>query len=128
VGEIMTEKDLYGEFEAVSDQLNDLNNRLKSLQEQLSMNLERKEELEIENQNLRKHIEKLSYDDNVDEDKDITGQKLSISRLNFEKIYNKGFHVCKPFYGLHRDDGECIFCQDVIYGDRSNRKEKNKKK
>jgi hypothetical protein len=46
----MTEKDLYGEFEAVSDQLNDLNNRLKSLQEQLSMNLERKEELEIENQ------------------------------------------------------------------------------
>ncbi|WP_125714414.1 initiation control protein YabA [Companilactobacillus kedongensis] len=116
----MAENDLYDEFETISNQLNNLNDRLESLKEQLSKSLEEKEELEMENQNLRKHLEKLGY-----EDKDFGANGLSTSRLNLEKLYLKGFHVCQPFYGSHRkEDEECVFCQGVIYG---NHEKKNKK-
>lgn len=116
----MAEKDLYDEFETITDQLNDISEKVSLLKEELSKTLEEKEELKIENKNLRKHLEKMGY-----EDKDFNGNKLSYSRLNLESLYRKGFHVCQQFYGTHRKDKEeCIFCTNVLYG--SNKKSKKK--
>lgn len=43
-------------------------------------------------------------------------QELSESRLNLEKIYEDGFHVCNLLYGSRREQDEpCAFCLDVIY-------------
>jgi regulator of replication initiation timing len=43
-------------------------------------------------------------------------QELSESRLNLEKIYEDGFHVCNLLYGSRREaDEPCAFCLDVIY-------------
>ena len=49
------------------------------------------------------------------------GTELSKSRKNLEKLYEEGFHVCNVdnMYGSRRvNDEPCVFCQDVIYGDR----------
>ena len=49
------------------------------------------------------------------------GPELSKSRKNLEKLYEEGFHVCNVdnMYGSRRvNDEPCVFCQDVIYGDR----------
>ncbi|MQS75761.1 initiation control protein YabA [Companilactobacillus halodurans] len=117
----MAEKDLYDEFETLTSQLNDISKKVSLLKEELSRSLEEKEELKMENHNLRKHLEKIGY-----EDKDFKGNTLSDSRLNLENLYRKGFHVCQQFYGTHRKNKEeCIFCMNVLYG--SNGKGKRKK-
>ena len=47
-------------------------------------------------------------------------QELSKSRMNLEKLYEEGFHVCNILYGSRREnDEECAFCLDVIYGERT---------
>lgn len=111
----MAEKDLYSEFEDISDHLIELSAQLSSLKEQLSKSLEENEELKIENKNLRKHLEQVDKSG-----KDYDSLDLPSSRLNLEKLYEKGFHVCQQFYGSHRDqDKPCLFCMNVIYGNRS---------
>lgn len=120
----MAEKNLYDEFETVTNQLNDLSKRVSLLKEELSKTLEEKEELTIENQNLRKHLEHNGY-----EERDVNGNTLSDSRLNLENLYLKGYHVCQQFYGMRRDGTdkeECLFCNDVLYGDHSKKGKKNK--
>jgi len=118
----MAEKDLYDEFEIITTQLNDISKKVSLLKEELSKTLEEKEELNLENTNLRKHLEKVN-----DDDRDSEGNVLSDSRLNLEHLYKKGFHVCRPFYGTHRntEEEDCIFCRDVLYG---HSKHKNIKK
>ena len=116
----MAEKDLYDEFETITDQLNDISKKVSLLKEELSKTLEEKEELKMENHNLRKHLEKVGY-----EDKDFNGNTLSDSRLNLENLYHKGFHVCQQFYGMHRDSNEdCMFCTAVLYGNTRKHKAK----
>ena len=109
----MAENDLYSEFEDISNKLTDLSTQLASLKEQLSQSLEENAELKMENKNLRKHLEKVNEDEVEHGSLD-----LPSSRLNLEKLYEKGFHVCQQFYGSHHDE-PCMFCLDVIYGNRA---------
>jgi len=121
----MAEKDLYDEFETITNQLTDISKRVSSLKDELSKVLEEKEELKMENQNLRKHLEKNGY-----EDKDFSGNALSDSILNLENLYLKGFHVCQDSYGARRKnrDEECIFCMQVLYGNNGKSKKDKKVK
>ena len=119
----MAEKDLYDEFETITNQLNDISKKVSLLKEELSDTLEKNEEIKLENQNLRKHLEKVGY-----EEKDFNDNTLSGSRLNLEKLYRKGFHVCQQYYGSHRDnDEECLFCMNVLYGTNWKKNKKVKK-
>ncbi|MFD1472500.1 DNA replication initiation control protein YabA [Companilactobacillus mishanensis] len=108
----MAENDLYDEFDKITNQLVSLSSQMVKLREQFSRTLEENEELKMENQNLRKHLDK---EDNAG--KDFEDHNLPSSRLNLEKLYEKGFHVCQQFYGSHRKNNEeCVFCLGVIYG------------
>ncbi|MGY3766383.1 initiation control protein YabA [Vagococcus vulneris] len=72
--------------------------------------LEQNLNLELENQHLRDKIEKTELQEDGK-------QELSKSRLNLEKLYEEGFHVCKDFYGSRRENHEeCVFCSSMIYG------------
>ena len=58
-------------------------------------------------------MDKLEKQEIVDDGR----QELSKSRLNLEKLYEQGFHVCKDFYGSRRENQEeCVFCSSMIYG------------
>ncbi|WP_099975134.1 MULTISPECIES: initiation control protein YabA [Lactobacillaceae] len=108
----MAQNDLYDEFETISNELDDLTKRIASLKERLSIDLEEKEELKLENKNLRSHLINSGLDE-----KKVDKKTLSTSRKNLEKLYQQGFHVCQQFYGSHRDQSEeCVFCYGVIYG------------
>ncbi|WP_283678057.1 DNA replication initiation control protein YabA [Lentilactobacillus sp. Marseille-Q4993] len=103
------------------DELKDLDSRLSSTAEQFTnlhetiiKLMEENAELKIENQNLRDKLK----DDRAQENPENENQ-LSKSRLNLEKLYHEGFHVCSDYYGKRREDGEeCIFCTEIIYGRR----------
>ena len=67
----------------------------------------------MENERLRERIREIDEKNSPVLDE---RQELSESRLNLEKIYEDGFHVCNLLYGSRREQDEpCAFCLDVIY-------------
>ncbi|OJG19028.1 initiation-control protein yabA [Enterococcus canis] len=86
---------------------------LSELREALHELVEKNTTLEIENQRLREHLQE------INKPTDGKAKGLSKSRMNLEKLYEEGFHVCNVLYGSRREnDEECAFCLDVIYGER----------
>ena len=73
---------------------------LVSMKETLLELVEKNAKLEMENERLRERIRE------IDEKKSPVldeRQELSESRLNLEKIYEDGFHVCNLLYGSRRE-------------------------
>ncbi|WP_028273879.1 initiation-control protein YabA [Atopococcus tabaci] len=71
----------------------------------------------MENQHLRDRLSEMEKQQQ--DEKETVGPEMTRSRLNLEKIYEEGFHVCNLFYGSRRvEDEPCAFCLEVIYGER----------
>lgn len=86
---------------------------LVSMKETLLELVEKNTTLEMENERLRERIREIDAKKSPVLDE---RQELSESRLNLEKIYEDGFHVCNLLYGSRREQDEpCAFCLDVIY-------------
>ena len=76
--------------------------------------------MQIENQHLRDRVDFLTKQ--MEENAAAIEPEMSKSRLNLQKLYEDGFHVCNVYYGSRRmDDESCVFCLDVIYGEREQR-------
>lgn len=89
--------------------------QMKTLEGHVAEIVRENNALLIENQHLRDRIEELEKGKQESADE----PEMSRSRLNLEKLYEDGFHVCNLFYGSRRTDDEpCAFCIEVIYGER----------
>ncbi len=109
----MEKTSLYDELSDVEKNLQAMLLQISEMKDVVDVVLEKNLNLELENQHLRDRLEKLEQEDLVDDGK----QELSKSRLNLEKLYEQGFHVCKDFYGSRRENHEeCVFCSHMIYG------------
>ena len=110
----MNNRNLYDAFSKLEEQTNRSVEQISKIKEKLQEVIERNAELEIENQHLRDHLQEL-------EQKNTNNSGLSKSRKNLEKLYEEGFHVCNVdnMYGTRRlNDEPCVFCQNIIYGER----------
>lgn len=113
----MNKRELYDSFENISTQLKETQALMETLQQEMGSVLEKNAELEIENQHLRERLRELAEKNKPKQANEAGG--LSKSRQNLEKLYEEGFHVCNVMYGSRRvNDEPCVFCQDVIYGER----------
>ncbi|MCB5952233.1 DNA replication initiation control protein YabA [Enterococcus sp. BWT-B8] len=114
----MDKRSLYDGLDSLEIELKETMFRLSELKEGLHELVEKNTTLEIENQRLREHLQELNQLSQPDADP--SRQELSKSRMNLEKLYEEGFHVCNILYGSRREnDEECAFCLDVIYGERN---------
>jgi regulator of replication initiation timing len=106
-------------YDGITKLENDLQHSLEELgQMKLSLLdvVEKNTTLELENQRLRDRLRELNKV--ADSPAEQVKQELSKSRLNLEKIYEEGFHVCYDLYGSRREHDEpCAFCLEVIYRD-----------
>lgn len=110
----MSKKELWDEFDLLEVKAHEVSQMISRLKKKVENLSEHNAELEIENQNLRKRLAELTktkhpFVKNKTE--------LSRSRQNLEKLYQEGFHVCTHFFGSRRDS-ECMFCQEIIYGEK----------
>lgn len=98
----MKEKDQFYEFEQLLQQARDLSKQMEAMKDDISALLVENAELKIENENLRNKV-------------DTDTVSVSGAHQNLEKLYNKGYHICRPFYGSHRkaDEG-CAFCLGIL--------------
>ena len=111
----MDKKTLYDEIAQLEERLSGILSGLNEMKTSVQDLTEENVNLEIQNKHLRARLIELEALNDSHE----TKQELSKSRLNLEKIYEEGFHVCNVFYGSRREnDEECAFCLDVIYGGR----------
>lgn len=111
----MDKKKLFDDFSRIEEDLALSLAKVQEMKEVISDLMEQNVRLELENKHLRDHLVEL--EESRSEKKTETG--LSKSKLNLEKLYEEGFHVCNFFYGSHRDSQEeCAFCQNVIYGEQ----------
>ncbi|MFC6346925.1 DNA replication initiation control protein YabA [Vagococcus carniphilus] len=109
----MEKTKLYDELVAIEKNLQTMLTQVGEMKDVVDSVLEQNLNLELENQHLRDRLEKLEREDLPEDSK----QELSKSRLNLEKLYEQGFHVCKDFYGSRRENHEeCVFCSHMIYG------------
>lgn len=114
----MDKRSLYDGLDSLEIELKETMFRLSELKEGLHELVEKNTTLEIENQRLREHLQELNQLSQSAADP--SKQELSKSRMNLEKLYEEGFHVCNILYGSRREnDEECAFCLDVIYGERA---------
>jgi Uncharacterized protein conserved in bacteria len=83
--------------------LTDVSDIKKELQETIQENAI----LRVENTRLRDRLEELDCKET---------SPIAKSKLNLEKIYDEGFHICTTFYGQRRDSDEtCAFCTELMY-------------
>ncbi|KRM18316.1 initiation-control protein [Ligilactobacillus hayakitensis DSM 18933 = JCM 14209] len=113
----MDKRELFNSFENLTDKTKNMVTQIAELETAVNQILEKNVELEIENQHLRARLKELEPKSKNTK----MGTGLSKSRKNLEKLYEEGFHVCneEDMFGTRRfNDEPCVFCQDVIYGDR----------
>ena len=113
----MNKRELYDSFEELEKQTKFTLSQIERIKAEMGKVIEKNAELEIENQHLREHLHEIEQNKKGNKE----GTELSKSRKNLEKLYEEGFHVCNVdnMYGSRRvNDEPCVFCQDVIYGDR----------
>ncbi|APB31542.1 initiation-control protein YabA [Vagococcus teuberi] len=104
---------LYDELVNVERQLETMLYQVKEMKPVLDDLIEENLNLKLENQHLHDKLDKLEKQEVAEDGR----QELSKSRLNLEKLYEQGFHVCKDFYGSRRENQEeCVFCSSMIYG------------
>ncbi|KRM00228.1 DNA replication initiation control protein YabA [Liquorilactobacillus satsumensis] len=112
----MNKRELYDGFAQMGAEAQKMLERIEAIKVEMTRVIERNAELETENQHLRAHLQEL------EQQKQSNGQaELSKSKKNLEMLYEEGFHVCNVdnMYGTRRiNDEPCVFCQDVIYGER----------
>lgn len=110
---MMDRRSLYDGLNHLEQDMQKNIDELVSMKETLLELVEKNATLEMENERLRERIRE------IDEKKSPVSDErheLSESRLNLEKIYEDGFHVCNLLYGSRREaDEPCAFCLDVIY-------------
>ncbi len=103
----MDKRSLYDGLNQLESELQNSLNNLAEMKQSLQEIVEKNTTLELENQRLN-----LVADAPAESAK----QELSKSRMNLEKIYEEGFHVCYDLYGSRREHDEpCAFCLEVIY-------------
>lgn len=113
---LMDKRTLYDEFDHLEAEIKQFSYRLSGMKETMAELMETNVSLEIENKHLRERLFELEATQNMSSS---SKQELSKSRMNLEKLYEEGFHVCNVYYGSRRENNEeCAFCLDVIYGER----------
>lgn len=112
----MDKRALYDQFHRVESRISSMGADVKEIQEKMDDLIEENANLQIENQHLRDRIDFLTKEK---EDAQKQEPEMSKSRLILQKLYEDGFHVCNVYYGSRRlNDEPCVFCIDVIYGER----------
>ena len=87
----MDKRSLYDGLNHLESELRNTLTELVEMKQALHEIVEKNTTLEMENQRLREHLRELNQ---VQTPADNVKQELSKSRMNLEKIYEEGFHVC----------------------------------
>lgn len=125
----MDEHQVAEEISLLKEDLQSMIEKLDKVNEEWDKLLISSHNLKMENFYLRERVQELTelnesmdtkQEDNAEESEKGNPQVMSKARQNLMNIYEDGFHICNISYGQRRgNDEQCMFCLDILYGERS---------
>lgn len=123
----MNRKEIFDSVSSMENQIGHLYQQLGELKQHLAEILEENNSLKLENDYLRKHIERLTEMEQEEFSQKETKEKPHSSRENRKKLieigegydnlarlYQEGFHICNLHFGSPRKEGDCLFCLSFL--------------
>lgn len=113
----MPNRQLYDRIQQLEKAMIRQLDELAWIEKEVQQLIEENHNLAMENQHLKDRLDTLPMNSSEKNISSSSGQPMSHSLLNLEKIYDQGFHICNLYYGKRRENDEnCMFCTDILYG------------
>lgn len=105
---------IFSQVANIEEQIGQLYKEIGSLKTKIVELIEENKNLQIENNLLRKRLEK---EEPVQQKKPQEGKESQVigeGYDNLARLYQEGFHICNIKYGSLRTDGDCLFCLSFL--------------
>jgi regulator of replication initiation timing len=116
----LNKHEIFARVSQMEERIGGLHQELGELKEHFALLLEENHNLQVENEHLRKRMERTSSV-NIDKQKKERSGKIKQTSDpvrsdfgegydNLARLYQEGFHICNLHYGSIRKEGDCLFC------------------
>lgn len=118
----MNKKELFDSVSNMEAQIGHLYKQLGELKQHLVQVLEENNSLKLENEHLRRRLNKEEQVSNIKKKDDEEKQEQSERKMsdigegydNLARLYQEGFHICNLHFGSPRVEGDCLFCLSFL--------------
>lgn len=124
--ESVNKKEIFDSVSNMEAQIGHLYKQLGELKEHLAETLEENNSLKLENEHLRRHLDRTSIErkQQAKDNKGKKGKKETDDQAeklvdigegydNLARLYQEGFHICNLHFGSPRKD-DCLFCLSFL--------------
>jgi regulator of replication initiation timing len=122
--ETVDKKEIFDSVSNMEKQIGHLYQQLGELRQHLAEVLEENNSLKLENEHLRRRLEDIADNANLEKDRKMNKEKLHSAEVgivdigegydNLARLYQEGFHICNLQFGSPRTEGDCMFCLSFL--------------
>jgi len=118
----MDKKEFFDSVSSMEMQIGHLYQQLGELKQYLAELIEENHVLKLENDHLRKAMEKETPESDASSDLENSQGKSMYEKIseigegydNLARLYQEGFHICNVHFGSPRRDEDCLFCLSFL--------------
>lgn len=108
----MKKQDISAIFDGFSQHLVAILSESEGVKQQMQELVAENVRLRLENERLQAQLSQVNQQDAT------KPPKPAQPTARLEDIYDEGHHICNDFFSQIREDGDCAFCMELLFGER----------